>query len=201
MVIKRWLDVAGALAGIVLFSPLFAVLAILIRLDSRGPILFRQPRIGRDDRVFEMLKFRTMVPGADEARGNGFADLSIQRETWRRFQKLVPDPRLTRVGRLLRRFSLDELPQLWNVLKGEMSLVGPRPILPDQRGEYGEALAQYVCLRPGMTGLWQVSGRNLLPFSQRARLDLCYIRGWSLRLDLQLLARTLRVVLEGRGAY
>lgn len=198
--IKRLLDICGALAGLILCAPLMLALAVLIRLDSAGPALYRQVRVGQGGRRFTLIKFRTMTPGSEEALLAHLSQSISQRKRWAKYQKLRRDPRLTRLGRTLRRFSLDELPQLWNVLKGEMSLVGPRPILPGQQAEYGPAYGDYLQARPGLTGLWQVSGRNRLTFAERACLDVCYIRNWSFWLDVQILARTLPAVLRGEGA-
>lgn len=197
---KRALDVIGAAAGLILLAPLFLLLAVLIRLDSPGPALYYQPRIGRAGRLFKLLKFRTMVPGAPGALLEVFKSSPQQQKHWRQFQKLSQDPRITRVGRVLRRLSLDELPQLWNVLRGDMSLVGPRPILPYQQAVYGKQTRRYRQVRPGMTGLWQVSGRSRLTFQERIRLDSDYIGNWSLKLDLIILVRTLPAVLRGDGA-
>jgi lipopolysaccharide/colanic/teichoic acid biosynthesis glycosyltransferase len=200
-VIKRALDLAGALIGLILLSPLLVIIAIVVRLDSQGPILYRGLRIGRGGQRFEMLKFRTMQLGAETALEELIRGAPDEVLTAQGFQKLLHDPRLTRAGRFLRRSSFDELPQLWNVLVGEMSLVGPRPFLPEQRKMYGEPYADYIRVRPGMTGLWQVSGRSRLSFTERARIDADYLRNWSLRLDLRILVRTIWVVVNGDGAY
>ncbi len=200
--LKRALDFSGALLGLILCSPLFLAICLLLSLSDRPrKVFYRQTRLGREGRPFEMIKFRTMRPGADE----GFQEFLDQNPTLRleyaQYQKLARDPRLTRLGRILRRTSLDELPQLWNVLRGEMSLVGPRPFLPEQARMYGSGLALYTRFRPGLTGLWQVSGRNLLSFQERGECDLDYMLHWSLRLDLAILLRTPIVVLFQHGAY
>jgi len=148
-----------------------------------------------------LLKFRTMWSGAESRLEAILRDNPELLQDWEKYQKLKDDPRLTRVGRVLRRFSLDELPQLFNVLRGEMSLIGPRPILPSQRDEYGPAFVRYIRVRPGITGLWQVSGRNLLTFVERVRMDNDYLDRWSPALDFTILARTLWVVIKGQGAY
>jgi lipopolysaccharide/colanic/teichoic acid biosynthesis glycosyltransferase len=184
-----------------LCTPILLIIAIVVRLDSPGPALFRQSRIGRGGRSFKMLKFRTMQLGTESAIEGGVEGAPELSVTAQQFQKLIDDPRLTRVGRTLRRSSIDELPQLWNLLVGEMSLVGPRPFLPHQREYYGDTYFDYIRARPGMTGLWQVSGRSRLSFSERVRLDEYYLHNWSLWLDLRILARTLWVVLRGEGAY
>ncbi len=199
--IKRLLDVVlgGALLLIVL--PLMGVIAILIARDSAGPILIHQIRVGLGGVGFTMLKFRTMNPGADEDLEDVLTRDPELRLTWEQYQKLLHDPRLTTVGRWLRRYSLDELPQLWNVVRGEMSLVGPRPFLPEQREFYGAAFDEYARVRPGMTGLWQISGRNRLSFEERVALDAAYLQRRSLWLDLVILARTVGVVARATGAF
>jgi lipopolysaccharide/colanic/teichoic acid biosynthesis glycosyltransferase len=183
-----------------LFAPLVvlivAALAIGTALDGGNPFYF-QDRVGLGGRVYRMWKLRTMVPGADAALEVHLAGDPAAREEWDSTQKLKSDPRITRFGRILRRSSLDELPQLWNVLKGDMSLVGPRPMMPSQQDLYpGSA---YYALRPGITGPWQVSRRNESSFADRAQFDLAYDRSLSLATDLQLLARTVRVVLRATG--
>ena len=195
------LDVAGALIGLALALPLGALIALLVRLDSRGPVLYRQRRVGRDGALFELLKFRTMHVDADDLVTRRLERDPDATLAWNEFQKLHDDPRVTRVGRILRRWSLDELPQLLNVLRGEMSLVGPRPILPEQRSLYGPDLRAYARTRPGLTGLWQVSGRNRLSFEERVELDREYLARRSAWLDVTILLRTLVVVLRGDGAY
>jgi lipopolysaccharide/colanic/teichoic acid biosynthesis glycosyltransferase len=199
--IKRLSDVVLGGALLLVALPLMGVIAILIRRDSAGPILIRQIRVGLGGVGFTMLKFRTMRPGADEDLEDVLTRNPDLRLTWEQFQKLLHDPRLTAVGRGLRRYSLDELPQLWNVVRGEMSLVGPRPFLPEQRGFYGEAFDGYARVRPGMTGLWQISGRNRLSFEERVALDAVYLQRRSLWVDLVILARTIAVVARATGAF
>jgi len=199
--IKRCLDIALGTAVILAALPLMGVIALLIRLDSGGPLLIRQIRVGGGGAGFTMLKFRTMRTGADEDLEDALTRDPDLRLTWEQFQKLLHDPRLTPVGRRLRRYSLDELPQLWNVLRGEMSLVGPRPFLPEQREFYGPTFEEYAKVRPGMTGLWQVSGRNRLSFEERVALDTAYLKGRSLSLDLSILARTVWIVARATGAF
>jgi lipopolysaccharide/colanic/teichoic acid biosynthesis glycosyltransferase len=201
LAIKRGLDLLLSAAGLLLLTPVFLLLAVLIRLESHGPAIFRQERIGRGGRPFWLLKFRTMYFGSDDDLVQHLNVRPDERLGYDRFQKLVDDPRLTLLGRFLRRSSLDELPQLWNVLAGEMSLVGPRPILPSQTGIYGPGYAGYILARPGMTGLWQVSGRSQLSFAERAHLDQIYLGSWSLKLDLQILWKTIGVVISREGAY
>jgi len=200
--LKRSMDIVGALLGMVLLSPLWGLLALLIRLDSKGPVFYRQTRIGKGGRPFQMLKFRTMIPNADQVLADLLAKDPALRREWETYQKLKDDPRITRLGRVLRRFSIDEFPQLWNVLKGEMSLVGPRPFFPEQRALYGDqGYVHYACVRPGITGMWQVSGRNRSEFADRAYWDEYYVRNWSIWLDIYILARTVWVVLRREGAY
>jgi Undecaprenyl-phosphate galactose phosphotransferase WbaP len=177
------------------------LLGILVRLESPGPVFYGHRRIGRHHATFLAWKLRTMQVNGDELLQNALAQDGAQREEWRRHRKLRRDPRITRVGRFLRKTSLDELPQLWNVLRGEMSLVGPRPIVEEEVPDYGENFALYCRVTPGLTGLWQVSGRNTVSLRDRVCLDSYYVRNWSPWLDLHILARTAKVVLTGQGAY
>jgi lipopolysaccharide/colanic/teichoic acid biosynthesis glycosyltransferase len=199
--VKRIIDLAGAAVALAICAPLFLAIALLIELESPGQVLFRQARIGADGRRFTLLKFRTMHACAGERLQEALERSPALRMEFSERQKLVDDPRITRVGRLLRRCSLDELPQLWNVMVGDMSLVGPRPFLPEQSGLYGPAIHFYRQVRPGLTGLWQVSGRNELSFRERVELDVAYVVRWSPWLDLAILLRTPWVVLTQRGAY
>ncbi|MDX1632761.1 MAG: sugar transferase [Thermoanaerobaculia bacterium] len=194
--LKHGLEQALAAVLLAVTAPILLAIMALIRLTSRGPALFVQDRIGHRCQVFRMYKLRTMIQGA-EAMEDGLRD----EQPGRRFFKLEDDPRVTRVGRWLRRTSLDELPQLINVLKGEMSLVGPRPLLlsDGHRFPRGQQLRRFS-MRPGITGLWQVSGRSLTTDEERLRLDLEYVDRWSLGMDLGILLRTIPVVLSGRGA-
>jgi len=194
---KRAMDVIGASLGLVLGAPLLALIAIAIRLDSPGPVVFRQTRVGLGGRPFEMYKFRSMRQGAEGER-----DALIEfNEADGPIFKMRDDPRLTRVGRLLRRTSLDELPQLFNVLRGSMSLVGPRPPLPCEVEEYQEWHRKRLEAPPGMSGLWQVSGRSRVSFEEMVLLDIYYIENWSPWLDFKILVRTIPQVLFGEGAY
>jgi lipopolysaccharide/colanic/teichoic acid biosynthesis glycosyltransferase len=183
--------------ALVMGAPLIALISLAIRLDSPGPVFSHQTRIGAGGKPFVMHKFRSMRQGAEE-------ELERVRhldETDGPIFKIHNDPRLTRMGRLLRRASLDELPQLWNVLRGEMSLIGPRPPLPDEVALYLEWHKKRLEVRPGLTGMWQVSGRSLLSFDEMVLLDLYYIENWSLWLDFKILLRTAPQVLRGNGAY
>jgi Undecaprenyl-phosphate galactose phosphotransferase WbaP len=198
--VKRVLDVAGAIVLAVVFSPLILAVAILMQREG-GPIVYKHVRVGRHGKAFECLKFRTMVPNADQIlRELLEKDLNLRAE-WAQYRKLRCDPRVTRLGRLLRRTSLDELPQLWNVLLGEMSLVGPRPVVPEELFRYGRNVRTYLSAKPGITGLWQVKGRNDLDYRRRVALDTYYVRNHCLLLDLYILLKTTRVVLGGTGAY
>lgn len=195
--VKGGMDRAVAAAALLVLAPVLLMLAVSVRLDSPGPVLFRQERVGINGRSFTMLKFRSMVVGADQQiealRAGNISDGLLF--------KLREDPRVTRVGRLLRRLSLDELPQLVNVLTGSMSLVGPRPPLPSEVAAYDSSVRRRLLVKPGLTGLWQVSGRSDLPWDEAVRLDLRYVENWSLALDLLILWRTGRAVLRRSGAY
>lgn len=199
--LKRTLDlVFGALLTLAAL-PAMVLIAAAIELDSRGPLLFKQGRIGYDGRHFKCWKFRTMVQHADEKLEAHLKRRLELREEWEASHKLKDDPRTTRVGKLLRKHSLDELPQLWNVLKGEMSLVGPRPIVDAEAAHYQDAFALYKSVRPGISGLWQVSGRSDTGYNTRVSLDSYYVRNWSVWLDLYILARTPIAVFSRDGAY
>jgi len=198
---KQVLEFVLSLVLTIVLLPVFAVLALLVKLSSPGPVFFRQPRIGRGGKVFTCLKFRTMYQDAEARLEEILKRDPAVRAEWERYARITGDPRVTRIGRWLRRFSLDELPQLLNVLRGEMALVGPRPYLVSELERVGKYLKTIVRVRPGLTGLWQVSGRAELPFEERMLLDEYYIRNWSLWLDFSILVRTIRAVLTGRGAY
>jgi len=192
--LKRAIDLGVATGGLLVLSPLLAVIAIAIKLDSRGPVLFRQLRVGREKR-FEMCKFRTMQRGADQLKES----LAHLNQAEAPMFKIADDPRITRVGRFLRRHSLDELPQLWNVVRGEMSLVGPRPLVPAEDDQVLGHHRTRLDLTPGLTGPWQVMGGTSIPFSEMVRLDYRYVAEWSLWNDFKLLIRTVAVVSMGRG--
>lgn len=198
---KFLIDLVATLIGGVLILPLIVLIAILVRLDSPGPIFYRQTRLGRDGLPFRAWKFRTMVQNADKALQDYFISHPDLKESWDKYHKLKVDPRVTRVGRFLRRTSLDELPQLWNILRGEMSLVGPRPIVDEEIPLYGDKYLLYTKVTPGLTGMWQVSGRNNITYEERVNLDAYYVRNWSVWLDLYILLRTIWVVISAEGAY
>ncbi len=191
--VKRLTDIVGAALGLVLLSPVIGVLAVLVRIDSHGPPIFRHDRVGQGGKTFKCLKLRTMRAGAEEfLRAN--SDLY---EDYRRNHYKLPedrDPRVTAFGRFLRRTSLDELPQLWNVLKGEMALVGPRPVIGEELDHYGESRALLLSVRPGLTGAWAVSGRHAVGYPERCTIELDYVRQWSLHMDLAILLMTVRAV-------
>jgi lipopolysaccharide/colanic/teichoic acid biosynthesis glycosyltransferase len=191
---KRALDLAGAIVGLVVLSPLFAGIAVAIRSGDGGPVLFRQERIGLHGRPFRVAKFRSMVADAEERR----TELAERNALNGPVFKVDGDPRVTRVGRVLRRTSLDELPQLWNVLRGQMSLVGPRPPLRDEVADYDLWHRRRLSMKPGMTGLWQVRGRRDPEFDRWVEADLEYIDRWSLWLDVQILFRTIPAAVQGR---
>jgi len=200
-VIKRIIDLWLLSLSVVFILPLGTLIVLAIVAESGRPIFFRHERIGRGGRCFSAWKFRTMVPDAEAVLRKALENDGSLRSEWEANQKLKRDPRLTRVGRVLRRLSLDELPQLWNILRGEMSLVGPRPIVEGEIEKYGDDYDLYLRVRPGLTGLWQVSGRSDLSYEERVRLDAYYVRNWSVWLDLVILVRTVIAVLSGKGAY
>ncbi|MFH1826373.1 MAG: sugar transferase [bacterium] len=195
--VKRLSDIVFSLVGIIIISPVYLLFIILIKVTSKGPIFFVQERIGLDEKVFPMFKFRSMVANAEEI----LPQLANQSEAEGHLFKIKDDPRMTPLGKFMRHWSIDELPQLFNVLLGQMSLVGPRPPLPREVTKYSSWHKKRLRVRPGITGSWQVSGRSLLPFEDMVRLDIYYIENWSLWLDIKILLRTVPVVLFGSGAY
>lgn len=201
LLIKRLLDIAVALLLLLPAIPFAVLIALAIVLDSPGPVFFAHTRIGKGNRTFRLWKFRTMVSDADEVLEKYLREKPALRREWEKTHKLKLDPRVTRVGRLLRRSSLDELPQVISVLRGEMSMVGPRPIVADEIPKYGSVFELYLQVRPGLTGLWQASGRTDTSYGARTALDLKYLRERTLWLDLKVLLKTIRVVLLGHGAY
>ncbi|MFM7312421.1 MAG: sugar transferase [Cyanobium sp.] len=201
--LKRTGDIAFSLAVLTLGSPVFLAIGLLVKITSRGPVFYVQQRVGRDYRSFGCIKFRTMRRDADQVLGALLAGSPDLAEEFRNDFKLKNDPRITRVGKFLRRSSLDELPQFLNVLRGEMSVVGPRPIVRKELPRYGARMDEVLAVRPGMTGLWQVSGRNNLTYHKRVKPDLRYARHRTFWLDLRIIVRTVAVVLNprDRGAY
>ncbi|MPY95828.1 MAG: exopolysaccharide biosynthesis polyprenyl glycosylphosphotransferase, partial [Acidimicrobiia bacterium] len=193
---KRAFDLAATTAALTALAlPMLAV-ALLLKIDSRGPIFYRQRRVGRNGRLFDVIKFRTMVPNAHALR----AELAAQNEADGPLFKIKHDPRVTRMGHLLRKTSIDELPQLWNVMRGEMSLVGPRPALPEEAALWAPELRDRLRVQPGITGMWQVSGRSSTSFEEYSRLDLYYVDNWSLLTDMSIVLKTVPSVLFQRGA-
>jgi exopolysaccharide biosynthesis polyprenyl glycosylphosphotransferase len=197
LVLKGLFDRCAAAAALVILAPVMATLAVAVWMHDRGPALFAQVRVGKDGQSFRMYKFRTMVVDAEKRR----AELLVNNDSDGVLFKLRRDPRITAVGAHLRRLSLDELPQLFNVFLGHMSLVGPRPALPDEAAMYAEHVRRRLVVKPGLTGLWQVNGRSDLSWEESVRLDLRYVENWSFALDLQILWKTISVMMRGSGAY
>jgi Undecaprenyl-phosphate galactose phosphotransferase WbaP len=198
--VKRLMDVALTLLGGVFVVPVLLVLALLVKLDSKGPIFYRQSRLGRDGTRFQAVKFRTMHGDGEKRLAEVLAQNPKMRAEYEQFHKISKDPRVTRIGRMLRKYSFDELPQLWNVFVGDMSLVGPRPYLEREIPEMNHQERIILRATPGITGMWQVSERNATTFEERVKMDVHYVRNWSPWLDLYLLARTFGVVLGGTGS-
>jgi exopolysaccharide production protein ExoY len=199
--LKRAFDVVGAAMLVLLLSPLLPLLALAVRLDG-GPALYRHIRVGFNDRPFGCLKYRTMAIDADQLMVSHLAANPVAAIEWAARRKLAHDPRVTRLGALLRATSLDELPQLLNVLRGQMSLIGPRPVVREELEQHYSAVGRiaYAATRPGITGLWQISGRSGTTYNERVTLDIAYVSTWSLALDLKILLRTIPAVLARRGA-
>jgi lipopolysaccharide/colanic/teichoic acid biosynthesis glycosyltransferase len=200
---KRLFDITFSLLVLILFFPVYIVLALLIALSSEGPIFYLQERVGKNYRVFNCIKFRTMVTNADEILAQMMETCPEMRDEFNSTFKLKDDPRITRVGHFLRITSLDEFPQFWNVLKGDMSVVGPRPLVVKELQKYGSHIDQVLTIRPGITGLWQVSGRNDIPYPKRVQIDLHYVRSRSFLLDLWIILKTINIVIipKNNGAY
>jgi exopolysaccharide production protein ExoY len=196
---KRGVDLVIAALALVLSSPVLLAIAVLIRLTTRGPILFSQERVGYGGRLFRCYKFRSMREDAEEFLERHLASNPAAMREWTETQKLKHDPRVTPLGRLLRKSSLDELPQLWNVMRGEMSCIGPRPVVESELARYGEFAADYMKARPGITGLWQVSGRGRVSYRERVEIDRAYARSWSMRLDLWIVPRTIPALFRFDG--
>jgi Undecaprenyl-phosphate galactose phosphotransferase WbaP len=199
--VKRVIDLAVVATAMALFLPLLIAIAIAIKLTSDGPIFYGHTRIGRHGKKFKAWKFRTMYPNGDAILREYLARVMSARVEWDNDRKLRNDPRVTPIGKLLRKLSLDELPQMWNVLKGDMSIVGPRPIVESEVKLYGEVFRHYTTVKPGITGLWQVSGRTNLSYEDRVLLDQFYVRHWSPWLDVYILAKTVVALLKRDGAY
>lgn len=199
-ILKRVFDVTTAVSLLVFFAPLFAVIVVLVRVADSGPAIFGHERIGYRGNKFQCLKFRTMVADSSDILAKLLSEDAAARAEWRETQKLRKDPRITRIGRILRESSLDELPQLINVLRGDMSVIGPRPIVDEEAERYAADIQTYKMARPGITGLWQVSGRSNCDYNRRVKLDVAYVHNWSLLLDIGILFRTIHVVLKREGS-
>jgi exopolysaccharide production protein ExoY len=199
--VKRWFDVAGALAAILLLLPLFCLIALAIKLWDRGPVFYRHRRVGLNGAPFDCLKFRSMVINADEVLARHLAANSEAAHEWEESRKLKRDPRITPLGDSMRKTSIDELPQLLNILRGEMSFVGPRPIVTAEVPKYGPIITHYLRTRPGLTGPWQISGRNDVDYATRVALDQGYVENWNFWRDLAIIAKTARAVVTARGSY
>ncbi|AID34089.2 exopolysaccharide biosynthesis protein [Mesorhizobium sp. SEMIA 3007] len=199
--IKRSFDIFGSLVGLIALSPLFIMVALLVKFSDGGSIFYGHRRIGRGGRIFPCLKFRTMVPDGDKVLAAYLATNPEANAEWIATRKLKNDPRVTRVGAVLRKLSLDELPQIINILQGDMSLVGPRPVVRDELEIYGSAAVYYLKSRPGLTGLWQVSGRNDVSYDSRVAFDRHYVENWSLFGDVRIIIKTVPAVWMSRGSY
>lgn len=197
--VKRLMDFSLALVALVAFSPLFLLLAALVKLSDSGPVFYRHQRVGRNNASFPCLKFRTMAVNGDELLRRHLAENASAREEWETSRKLKRDPRITAIGRVLRKTSLDELPQLINIIRGDMSIVGPRPVVDDEITRYGSDARFYLMTRPGLTGPWQVSGRNDVSYETRVALDRQYVENWSLLTDIAIIVRTVPAVILARG--
>ncbi|MZR12486.1 sugar transferase [Maritimibacter sp. DP07] len=197
---KRLFDMAFAAAALIALSPVFLVIAVMLRLRERGPVFFAHSRVGQNGQTFRCLKFRTMRENGDEMLARMLAIDPIARREWEEAQKIDRDPRVTRLGAFLRRTSLDELPQFWNVLRGDMSIVGPRPVTRGEAAKYGRHFADYCKVKPGITGAWQVGGRSDTSYEHRVALDVDYVRNGSFAEDLRIVFKTVGVVLAQRGA-
>ena len=201
--LKNIFDLLFSLIFLIAFLPLFLIISFLIKFSSRGPIFYQQKRIGKNNLPFKCIKFRTMYPEAKDILNNLLMKDSSLKKEFEENHKLKNDPRITPIGKLLRKTSLDELPQFINVLRGEMSIIGPRPIVKEEKKKYGKYLKKVLLIKPGITGLWQVSGRNNLTYKRRVKLDLIYVENYNLLMDLRILIRTFGVILFplDRGAY
>jgi Undecaprenyl-phosphate galactose phosphotransferase WbaP len=201
LMVKRLLDLSIVIAGGLVILPFLLIIAIIVKITSKGPVLYKQKRIGLNGKNFYAYKFRTMVSDAETQLKTLLEKDPQARAEWEASQKLKNDPRITKVGKFLRRLSIDEFPQLINVLKGEMSLVGPRPIVENEIKKYGDDFRRIFSVKPGITGLWQVSGRSDTEYSDRVSYDTYYLQSWSIWLDLWILYKTIGVVLIKKGAY
>lgn len=201
LAMKRAIDIVGSLLALLCLAPLFAFTALVIWIVDPGPVFYSQERVGRDGQMFRCLKFRTMVMDAERRLAAVLRENAVARLEWELFQKLRDDPRITPFGRLLRLSSVDEIPQFINVLRGDMSLVGPRPIVRAEASRYARCLGDYLKTKPGLTGLWQVSGRNDTSYRRRIACDVLYSRRWSLGLDFWIMLRTVPALVASKGCY
>jgi Undecaprenyl-phosphate galactose phosphotransferase WbaP len=199
--IKRFMDLVLVIIGGIITFPVFILIAILVKVSSKGPVLYSHERIGKNGKRFKAYKFRSMVVDSEKKLKELLAGDSKAREEWENNQKLKNDPRITGIGKFLRKTSLDEIPQIFNILIGEMSLVGPRPIVEAEIKKYGDDFNRIFSINPGLTGLWQVSGRSDTGYHERVSLDTYYLQSWSVWLDVWILYKTIGVVFKGRGAY
>lgn len=199
--VKRSVDILGALTFFLLLGPVYLAVALAVRISMGHPVHFWQTRMGEGGQRFRFYKFRSMVRNSENILDEYLSKNDVARTQWDTFQKLEKDPRITPLGHFIRKLSLDELPQFWNVLKGDMSLIGPRPCMERQRSLYGKHWEHYCAMRPGITGLWQVSGRSNLSWEDTVRLDLYYVENWSMTGDITILWRTAKAVLAREGAY
>ncbi|PJI91458.1 exopolysaccharide production protein ExoY [Yoonia maricola] len=200
-ILKRAVDIIIASTALLMLAPLFVMVAIAVKLAAPGPALYGHSRVGYQGRTFRCWKFRSMVTDGDRVLQEYLTQNPQERDTWERDRKLRNDPRVTRIGAVLRAYSVDELPQLINVLFGDMSIVGPRPVVDDELAMYGTAAPIYLSARPGITGLWQVSGRSDTSYEQRVSFDTTYVQGWSLVSDISIILRTIPAVVSSRGSY
>lgn len=199
---KRLFDICFSALVLILFFPLYTAIAIVIKLSSPGPVFYDSQRVGREGKIIKCWKFRTMCVNAEEILYKLLESSPHLQEEWRQFSKLKNDPRITKIGRFLRKTSLDELPQFWNVLKGDLSVVGPRPYLVDEIHEYvGRSKEKILSVRPGITGMWQTSGRNLLTFMERVKIEETYAEKQSFLLDLWIICKTIPIILLSKGAF
>lgn len=198
---KRSFDVIAALSALIVFSPIFLLIMALVKYSGDGPVFYGHRRIGHSGRYFHCLKFRTMVSNGDEVLAKYLKANPQAAEEWRRTRKLKTDPRVTAVGSVLRKLSLDELPQLINILRGEMSVVGPRPVVDEELGLYDTFAIYYLRSRPGLTGLWQISGRNDVSYENRIAFDMHYVQNWSFIRDILIIVKTVPAVCLSRGSY
>jgi exopolysaccharide production protein ExoY len=199
--LKRSLDIVVSISAIIVLSPLFLMVALAVKLSDGGPVIYAHSRVGYGGRAFGCLKFRTMCVDADERLHGYLRANPAAAAEWENTQKLKHDPRVTVIGRALRKTSVDELPQLFNILRGDMSLVGPRPVVTDELQKYGSHTSKYFIMRPGLTGLWQVSGRNDTTYDERVQLDVVYSIHWSFWNDLKIIMKTLPALYYGQGSY